>query len=139
MREHLPAFSYTKKDFNLDWFSGSGAGGQNRNKTQNCLRLTHIPSGITVTAQNQRERSANLRDAFRRLKPQLLKWIKSQMHAVAYGRSNETVRTYHEPDNYVKDHSSGETIAFSELDKRFPDLVEARLRSGPGDTKSGRG
>ena len=49
-------FQATKKDFKLDWFSGSGAGGQHRNKHQNCLRLTHIPSGITVTSQTLQPR-----------------------------------------------------------------------------------
>jgi protein subunit release factor A len=38
-------FSVTKKDFNVDYFSGKGAGGQYRNKHQNCVRLKHIESG----------------------------------------------------------------------------------------------
>jgi protein subunit release factor A len=71
MRERIEQYCYTRKDFTLDWYSGSGAGGQHRNKHQNCLRLTHIPSGITVTAADGRDRPANLRRAFDRLRPKL--------------------------------------------------------------------
>lgn len=46
----------TKKDFKLEWFSGTGAGGQYRNKHQNCCRITHIESGLTCTGQTQRDR-----------------------------------------------------------------------------------
>jgi len=40
---------YTKKDFKIDWYSGSGAGGQHRNKHQNCCRIIHIESGFSET------------------------------------------------------------------------------------------
>ena len=46
----------TKKDFKLDWFNGSGAGGQHRNKHQNCCRITHIESGLTSIGQDSRSR-----------------------------------------------------------------------------------
>ncbi len=126
-REYLPQFSYRKKDFKLDWFSGTGAGGQHRNKHQNCLRLTHIPSGITVTAQDNRDRITNQRNAFERLRPKLLEWIRAQIGETKFPRSSELVRTYHEADNRVSDHASGVTISWSELDKRIDDLIEARM------------
>ena len=56
-------FSITKKDFNLEWFSGSGGGGQHRNKHQNCCRLTHKETRIMKTGQRQRSRIQNLKDA----------------------------------------------------------------------------
>jgi len=95
-RERIPEFCYTKKDFRLDWYSGSGAGGQHRNKHQNCLRLTHIPSGITVTAAEGRDRPGNQRKAFERLRPKLEAWIRAQIGEKTYPRSDEVVRTYHE-------------------------------------------
>lgn len=48
--------SYTRKDFDIDWFSGTGAGGQHRNKHQNCIRITHRETGIRVQCTKHRER-----------------------------------------------------------------------------------
>ena len=60
-------FSITKKDLDIQFFSGTGAGGQYRNKHQNCVRLKHIDSGVTVTGQSNRERPANIKEAFHNL------------------------------------------------------------------------
>lgn len=60
-------FSITKKDLKIDYFSGTGAGGQHRNKHQNCVRLYHKDSDVRVTGQKHRERQSNLRDAFNSL------------------------------------------------------------------------
>jgi protein subunit release factor A len=49
-------------DFRIEWFSGSGAGGQHRNKHQNSCRVHHIPTGLSEARQG-RERNSNLRDA----------------------------------------------------------------------------
>lgn len=49
-------------DFRIEWFSGSGAGGQHRNKHQNSCRVHHIPTGLSEARQG-RERISNLRDA----------------------------------------------------------------------------
>jgi len=57
-------FSITKKDFKIDWFSGTGAGGQNRNKHANYCRLTHTESGAVSSGQKHKEQNANLKDAF---------------------------------------------------------------------------
>lgn len=128
-RVHVPEYSYTRKDFVLDWYSGTGKGGQHRNKHQNCLRLTHIPSGLKSSAADARDRPTNLRNAFARLKPKLEGWVRGQIGETVYPRSNEVVRTYHEVDNRVLDHASGEQMAWSELEKRFGDMVEARVRA----------
>ena len=57
-------FSVTKKDLKIEFFSGKGAGGQKRNKCQNCVRMTHTASGSTATGQSNKERQSNLREAF---------------------------------------------------------------------------
>ena len=57
-------FSVTKKDFSITWFSGTGAGGQYRNKHQNCCRIIHNESGAMGTGQSQRDRVANQKEAF---------------------------------------------------------------------------
>lgn len=62
MKELL--FSITKKDFEIKFFSGTGAGGQHRNKHQNCVRMKHLESGVSATGQSSRSREANLKEAF---------------------------------------------------------------------------
>ena len=65
MKELL--FSITKKDFQIDFFSGSGSGGQHRNKHQNCVRLYHPDSGARVTGQSHRSRQQNIKEALQNL------------------------------------------------------------------------
>lgn len=48
-----PASQRRPEDFQLEWYSGSGAGGQHRNKHMNCARLTHLPTGLVKTSQNR--------------------------------------------------------------------------------------
>ncbi|RST21603.1 hypothetical protein EF908_21140, partial [Streptomyces sp. WAC04770] len=96
----------TKKDFKYNWFSGSGAGGQRRNKVQCCLRLTHIESGITVTAQTHADRPSNERTAMEKIIPRIKSFYHPEVQKERF-KSTETIRTYHEPDNRVKDHASG--------------------------------
>jgi protein subunit release factor A len=138
-RERLDEFSYTRKDFDLDWYSGTGPGGQNRNKVQACLRLTHRPSGVRVVSADHRTRSQNLSTAMRRLRPLLEAWIRQQIGVTEYPRSDELVRTYHAEDNWVKDHASGTTVPWRDLDKHLDDLIAARARAGANpNKKSGR-
>ena len=59
--------SVTKKDLTIEWYYGTGAGGQHRNKHPNCCRIKHADSGAMVTAGEQRSREQNLKTAFRRL------------------------------------------------------------------------
>jgi protein subunit release factor B len=61
MKELL--FSITKKDLQITFFSGTGAGGQYRNKHQNCVRLVHPESGAISTGQSNRNRQANIKEA----------------------------------------------------------------------------
>lgn len=60
-------FSITKKDLDISYFSGTGAGGQYRNKHQNCVRMIHRDSGASATGQSNRNRTANLKEAFKGL------------------------------------------------------------------------
>lgn len=104
----------TKKDFRLDWFSGKGAGGQYRNKHQNCCRITHIPTGMVETGQSHRERPANQREAFQKLAKRVVDHYSKEELRERYG-SVERVRTYNEPDNRVVDHASGLQAQYSEI------------------------
>lgn len=61
-REKL--FSITADDFEVSWFSGTGAGGQYRNRHKNCCRLKHKATGVIGTGQSNRSQAANKKEAF---------------------------------------------------------------------------
>ena len=96
--------THTRDEFRLEWFSGTGRGGQHRNKHQNCCRITHLPTGLRAQSTRHKERVANQRDAFRRLAGMLLAQPPEERRT-----SNEVVRTYHFERGVVTDHSSGLT------------------------------
>ena len=63
--------SIDKRDVELTFFKASGPGGQHRNKTETAVRIHHRPTGITVTATEQRSRQANIEKALERLSARL--------------------------------------------------------------------
>lgn len=76
MRELL--FSITKKDLRVEWFRGSGKGGQARNKTSNCCRITHLESGAVGVGQEGRSAARNQETAFLAMfhSPKFQAWYK---------------------------------------------------------------
>lgn len=83
-------FSITKKDFEITYYSGTGAGGQHRNKHQNCCRIKHIETGIITTGQNERSKEQNQKDAFNRMvnHPEFKSWLKMKI-AKAVGQAQD--------------------------------------------------
>lgn len=71
-------FSVTRKDCEWNYYSGSGAGGQHRNKHKNCVRVVHPPSGARGNCQDHRDKPSNERDAFYRMArtPEMQKWLR---------------------------------------------------------------
>ena len=102
----------TKKDFTIEWFSGQGAGGQHRNKHQNCCRITHKASGLSCVGQNSRSRVSNQREAFNRLARLVISQINMPEEKII---SNERIRTYNEKTNLVYDHASGEKRTYKSV------------------------
>lgn len=84
-------FSVTKKDLEITWFSGTGAGGQHRNKHQNCCRIRHPESGVIATGQSQRERGANMREALNGLAqhPKFVAWAEGWVVELETGETVE--------------------------------------------------
>jgi hypothetical protein len=82
-------FSITKKDLKIEWFSGTSAGGQYRNKHQNCIRIHHPESGALVTGQSNRERKSNQREAMRNLvnDPKFKLWHTKKCYEVMSGQT----------------------------------------------------
>jgi peptide chain release factor 1 len=79
-------------DLKSVWFSGTGAGGQHRNKRQNSIRLTHLPTGITVTAQC-RSRESSKKEALENLLIRLQQDSRSQfLSDLTRDRSNRWVQ-----------------------------------------------
>jgi len=93
-----------ERDVKIQWYSGTGAGGQYRNKHQNSCRLVHIPTGLQALGTQNRERAANLRAAMESLERRVAESMevkKERRHEAA------VVRTYHFERNEVIDYATG--------------------------------
>ena len=114
------------KDFDIEWFSGTGKGGQHRNKHQNCCRVKHIATGITAQGTSSRSREDNKRSAMAVCRARVAASL--QVDKDRYLAGTERVRTYHAVDNRVTDHASGFTQSYREVvDKGdISQMIEAR-------------
>ena len=95
-------FSVTKKDLDITYFSGSGAGGQHRNKHQNCVRIYHKDSGVRVNGQNHKERRQNIKEALQSLAdhPLFKLWVNRKVAEIDEGETIEkTVDKMMAPEN----------------------------------------
>jgi len=117
----------TRRDFHLEWFSGSGGGGQHRNKHDNCCRITHIETGIRAQCTAHRDRVSNKRDAFYVLAARLLDHYNGDQGR-GRARHGERVRSYNEARNDVIDHGSGKRDTYKRVvvDANIGELIEAR-------------
>lgn len=105
-------FSATKKDFRVETMRGKGPGGQKRNKTDSCVRITHIESGMSEYCCETKSQHQNRAKAFRRLAKRLVaKYCESERRE-RYAAGNTTIRTYHEPDDRVTDMETGSQFSY---------------------------
>ena len=119
----------TKKDFKLEWFSGTGGGGQHRNKHQNCCRITHIETGLRATGQSHRERPANQKEAFNKLARLVLSYYAAPPETRRMFAP--TIRNYHGVRNEVHDKASGFRQEYKQvvLDGDIKSMIEARKKT----------
>jgi len=100
-REHL--VSVTKKDFDIQWFHGSGAGGQHRNKHANCCRIIHRESGARAECAEHKSREQNKINAFRRLinTPKFKVWLnRKSWEKLEKCTIHEKVEEMMKPENF---------------------------------------
>lgn len=119
----------SKKDFRVDWFSGSGAGGQHRNKHANCCRITHIETGISAQATASKSRVTNQKQAFAHLAARLIAHFTNP--ETSRRTRGQEVRRYHAERNEVYDHASGLRQSYKKVigDGDGSDMIEARKQA----------
>jgi peptide chain release factor 1 len=124
------------KDLRIDTFCSSGAGGQSVNTTYSAVRITHLPTGVVVSCQDERSQLKNRTKAMRTLRARIVEAEREKQEAeiaqnrksqVGTGERSEKIRTYNFPQNRVTDHRVGVTLHKLELvmEGDLDDIVQA--------------
>ncbi|HET7475750.1 MAG TPA: peptide chain release factor 1 [Dermatophilaceae bacterium] len=127
-------------DLRVDVYRSSGPGGQSVNTTDSAVRITHLPTGIVVSCQNEKSQLQNKESALRVLRARLLQAQRDEAAATASQQRrsqvrtvdrSERIRTYNYPENRIADHRTGfkaynlDTVLDGELDPVVQSAVEA--------------
>src|SRR5213078_985883 len=124
------------KDLRIDTFCSSGPGGQSVNTTYSAVRITHLPTGVVVSMQDEKSQIKNREKAMRVLRSRLQELEEQKQHEalaserrsmVGSGDRSEKIRTYNFKDNRVTDHRIGLTIHQLDLvmEGALDDIIQA--------------
>ena len=132
------------KDLRIDVYRSSGPGGQGVNTTDSAVRITHLPTGVVVTCQDERSQMKNKAKAMKVLRARLLETKTEQQAAqrmqerrtqIGTGDRSEKIRTYNFPDRRITDHRIGftshrlEEVLEGNLDELINPLMEAERQA----------
>jgi len=135
---------FNPKDIRIDTYAASGPGGQHVNKTESAIRITHFPSGIVVTCQDEKSQHKNKEKALKIMKARLFEHEKNKQNAsiamnrksqVGSGERSEKIRTYNFPQSRVTDHRVNgrnfniSSIIDGDLDDLVGELTESHTRA----------
>lgn len=137
-------------DLEIDTYRASGAGGQHINKTESAIRITHKPSGIVVTCQDQRSQHKNKDKAMNVLRSRLYEAAQQQQDSevaqarksqVGTGDRSERIRTYNFPQGRVTDHRIGLTLYKIDaiLNGDLDDIIDALITTDQSEKLGGAG
>lgn len=123
-------------DIRVDTYASSGAGGQSVNTTMSAVRLTHLPTNIVVTCQDEKSQIKNKASAMKVLRARVYEKFQQEAQAeydsvrksaVGTGDRSERIRTYNFPQNRVTDHRIGLTIQKLDqiLQGKMDEIVDA--------------
>ena len=119
-----------ENDIRVDTFASSGPGGQSVNTTMSAVRLTHIPTGVVVSCQDEKSQIKNKEKAMKVLRARVYDKFQQEVQAeydanrksaVGTGDRSERIRTYNFPQNRVTDHRIGLTI------QKLDQILEGKL------------